>query len=94
MEKEEFILYSTDVPLTPDVFHDEGMAQRAAEQIARNQRGARVSVAKIVASVCEPLPDLKWSDGRPAGDGRVHMDQGLAGRSVMGLNNYAQKSAR
>lgn len=93
MEREQFILYSTDVPLTPYIFEFEGDAQRTAEQIARVSRGAKIYIAKLVASVTEPLPALQWSDDRSSGDGR-------ASREVMGLNTVgasphnAQKSSR
>lgn len=64
MEQEQFILHSTDVPVSSQVFRFEGDAQHAAEMIARYSRGAKIYIAKLIASVSEPLPALKWSDDR------------------------------
>lgn len=74
-----FILYSTDVPLANHTFYFEGEAQQAAELVARSCKGARISIARIIASVIEPLTPLDWTDGRPAGNG---LDRG-------GLQNLA-----
>lgn len=86
MEREQFILYSTDIPVAGLIFDFEGEAQRAAETSARSNRGARVYVAKLIASVQEPLPALQWSDDRPAGDGR--QSRGL----LMGLSGSSNPS--
>lgn len=58
-----FILSSPDVPLINQTFYFEGDARYAAERIARSHRGARVTYAKVIATVVEPLPALEWSDG-------------------------------
>lgn len=65
---ETFIVWSHDT-LPLETF-DEGIGQRLAEELARNNRGRRFYLAKVIASVEEPLPDLKWTDDRPAGSGQ------------------------
>lgn len=65
-----FILFSPDVPLIQQTFYFEGDVRYAAERIARSHRGARVTYAKVIATVVEPLPALEWSDGQRAGSGQ------------------------
>ena len=85
---EVFTLFSRTLPLIHREYIFQPDAQRDAEQIARSNRGHQISILKFVASVCEPLPDLEWTDGRPAGDGRDHMQP-------MGLvSNQAYETAK
>lgn len=67
MDHEVFIIWSPDVPCGIQTFAYESRAQQEAEALARQHRGARFYIAKVTAFVKEPLPDLQWSDGRPAG---------------------------
>lgn len=62
---ELFIVWSPDVQVGVQQFGWEGGAQQEAEGLARQNRGARIFIAKVTALVVEPLPALSWSDGRP-----------------------------
>lgn len=90
--REEFILFSRDVPLISQWFYFESDAQRVAEEIARHHRGSEIAIAKVIATVREPLPALEWSDGRPGGLGRGEnqIPQGL----VSGMGTDYQKTQK
>lgn len=65
MDQELFIVYSPDAQCGVQTFGYEHSAQQEAEALARQNRGARFYIAKVSAFVSEPLPALRWSDGRP-----------------------------
>lgn len=86
---EVFMLFSRTLPMIHREYIFQPDAQSDAEMIARANRGHQISILRVVATVSEPLPDLQWSDGRPAGDGQDRgITHGLGGR--VPSSNYDQ----